>query len=461
MDARGSTTSAPPWRRALFRPVSPGQWVADAALGALFLLGAVVFLPVADGFWGGGSLAVVVLMTAALMLSRCSPPLALAVAWAGALFQMGTGQMPMVANLAVFVVLFATAAYGSRLVFWAGFASAFAGALCIALYLFVVAPYFGGDFFSLSVGSGAEMREAVFGAVLVFVSMLFSFLLAWTFGALFRVVVRGRETRRAQVLAEERAAAEQERGRIARDMHDVVAHSLAVVVAQADGARYAASADPEAATQALATISQTARSALSDVRMLLTQLRHRQAEGPQPTIADLEQLYAHVRAAGVDLRVTVDPAPPGEPPAAVQLAVYRILQEATTNALRHGDGGPVDVTLAWLPASVVLSVRNGRGPVLPVLPARPADPGPIAGDGPAASGPRPAAAPRAASGDGRAASADPAARVSVLHGPPAASAGHGLIGMRERAELVGGHLDAGPHGRHWLVQATLPVAAGA
>ncbi|MGC4015818.1 MAG: histidine kinase [Luteolibacter sp.] len=136
---------------------------------------------------------------------------------------------------------------------------------------------------------------------------------------------------------------EVERVRIARDMHDVVAHSLAVVVAQADGARYAASTDPDAASRALETIGSTARSALADVRLLLIQLRHSESEGPQPQLTDLEALYTQVRAAGVNLRVAVEPLPVTTPPAAVQLAVYRILQEALTNALRHGDGGTVRV----------------------------------------------------------------------------------------------------------------------
>ena len=120
-----------------------------------------------------------------------------------------------------------------------------------------------------------------------------------------RTGIRARENRHAQQLAEAETAAEAQRTRVARDMHDVVAHSLAVVIAQADGARYAAASDPQAAAEALATISTTARAALSDVRMLLTQLRHTQADGPQPTLADLEQIYAHVRAAGVDLSVDV------------------------------------------------------------------------------------------------------------------------------------------------------------
>ena len=169
--------------------------------------------------------------------------------------------------------------------------------------------------------------------------------------------IRARENRDAQRRAEDDKVAEQERVRIARDMHDVVAHSLAVVIAQADGARYASASDPAAATAALGTISSTARSALADVRLLLTQLRHSQGDGPQPTLADLEELYAHVRAAGVELRVDVDPAPQRRPPAAVQLAVYRILQEALTNAMRHGDGR-VEVRLAWRPDRVGLEVRQ-------------------------------------------------------------------------------------------------------
>ena len=142
------------------------------------------------------------------------------------------------------------------------------------------------------------------------------------------------------------------------------------------------------------------------MRLLLTQLRHSQGEGPQPTIADLEELYAQVRSAGVDLRVDVDPVPPGVPPAAIQLAVYRILQEALTNALRHGEGGAVTVKLAWHPDRVTILVDN------PVGAGSPAD--------------------------------DPAR-------------GHGLIGMRERALLAGGTLDAGREGGSFVVRASLPI----
>ncbi|MBY0690216.1 sensor histidine kinase [Microbacterium marinilacus] len=382
----------------MLRPVSPTQWLIDALVGTVFTL----FAFAAQQSFGGepsyvAGLVTLAMMVAALMLSRVSPPVSLAVAWIGALWQVGTGQTPLPANIAIFVVLFATAAYGTRLVFWAGFVSAGLGALVIAVYL--VLPLS-----AVAVGA-QDMGTALFSVISIFLAALFALLLSWTLGALTRSVLRSREGRRAQREAEARATAEEERGRIARDMHDVVAHSLAVVIAQADGARYAAAADPEAATQALSTISHTARAALTDVRVLLTQLRHSQAEGPQPSLADLEQLYAQVRAAGVDLRVDVDPAPAGDQPASVQLAVYRILQEALTNALRHGDGGPVDVGLSWWSDRVGLQVRNGIR-----ADARPAEPG-----------------------------------------------GHGLIGMRERAQLVGGHVEAAAEAGSWTVRGQLPI----
>ena len=164
-------------------------------------------------------------------------------------------------------------------------------------------------------------------------------------------------------------------------------------------------AQPTAATQALSTISTTARAALSDVRLLLQQLRHSQADGPQPTLADLEVLYAQVRAAGVDLQATVDPAPDAEPPATVQLALYRILQEALTNALRHGADRRVAVQIAWHPDRVELTVRNLRGGAAP------------------------------------------------------STGGHGVIGMRERAQLAGGTLSAQPEADDFVVRAMLPIGA--
>ncbi|MFG6477357.1 sensor histidine kinase [Microbacterium sp. P06] len=379
----------------MFRHLRPYQIVVDAGIAVLF---AMIALPLElwtvnyEQVSAWQVAAMVIPLTGALAIRRLSPGLSLAVAWLGAIVQMLLLIGPRPTDVAIFAVLYATAAYGSRRVFWWGFASAVGGSLVITVYLFTVVS-------SVDITDLADLSIAL----VVLAAALFALGLSWVSGALVRTVLRGRETQLARGLAEAQAAAEQERVRIARDMHDVVAHSLTVVIAQADGARYAAASDPTAASTALGTISTTARAALADVRLLLTQLRHSEGPGPQPTLADVEGLYARVRAAGVELRVDVDPAPSGEAPASVQLAVYRILQEALTNALRHGDGGTVSVRLAWLPTRVEVVVSNGRS-----------------------------AAP--------------------------APGGHGLVGMRERAQLVGGRLDAGAEGADFVVRATIPVA---
>ncbi|CAN7181557.1 histidine kinase [Microbacterium sp. LjRoot45] len=393
----------------MFRPLERYQLTVDIVVAVLFFLGTVLFTVLPYGYWNGvdttASVVAAVVLTAgfsvALGIRRWSPPLALTLAWVLALVQMSFGLPPLPANVAIFGILYVTAAYGTRTLFWVGFASAVVGAVAITAYL-IVPPLIRGGWSLM----GAIEANLIVG-ITVFFSAALALLLSWTVGALVRTALRARENRRAQERAEAETVVEAERNRIARDMHDVVAHSLAVVIAQADGARYAAARNPDAATDALAAISGAARSALADVRMLLTQLRHSEGPGPQPTLADLEQLYAHVRAAGVDLRVDVDPAPVAEPPAAAQLAVYRILQEALTNALRHGAGGAVDVGLSWHPDRVSLIVRN-----------------------PASAG--------SATGDSR---------------------GHGLIGMRERAQLVGGTFEAGLDGDVFTVRATIPIGA--
>ncbi len=388
------------------RQIPRYQFVTDVVVAAAFTL--IATLTTLVPWRGVGSLlpdesltilvavALTLVFGVALALRRRAPGIAVSVAWAAAFLQMAGGLPPLPGNIAIFGILYTTAAYGTRFVFWVGFASSLAGGLLITVYL--LAPL---------LLAGSWSLESVVGSYLAigittFAAAVFALLLSWTVGALARTAMRARTNRAAQELAEAETAAEQERVRIARDMHDVVAHSLAVVIAQADGARYAA--EPAVATAALGTISTTARSALADVRMLLTQLRHAQAPGPQPRLADLEALYAQVRAAGIDLRVDVDPAPQGAQPASVELAVYRILQEALTNALRHGRA-PVELTLAWRADRVDLSVRNPTD-----APAR----------------------------------ADPAR-------------GHGLIGMRERAHLVGGTLEAGATHGAFVVRAQIPI----
>lgn len=410
----------------MFRPLQRYQIVVDVSVASVFLIFALsVELMIHETIRSSTvlgapvttltSVLIAVIFSTALAARRWSPGLALTLAWVGAVLQMALGRPPSFSDLAIFGVLYVTAAYGTTRVYWAGLASALFGAVVITVYLFLGPTFAAG---------GLTWRTLPI-AVVMLIAAAFALGLSWTIGALVRTAVTARANRVAQQRAEAEAAVEQERVRIARDMHDVVAHSLAVVIAQADGARYAIAAagssagedgvsrapDPIVATDALATISSTARAALTDVRLLLTQLRHSQGYGPQPGIADLEALFAQVRNSGVELRVDIDPAPVGDPPAVVQLAMYRILQEALTNAMRHGDGRPVSVRIAWLEPDaararpeVRLEVRNGLRP-----------------------------------------------------GGEPTGTGHGLIGMGERASLVGGMLDAAPVDGEFVVWAQLPI----
>jgi len=378
----------------VFRPIGKVRLGIDIAIAVAFFV-----VSARSEFYVGEDpvllWVIAAFMAAALAVRRLSPAISLGIAWLGAIVQMSFLMAPLPSNLAILGVLYVTAAYGSRLVLWLGAGSAVVGSVIVAGYLFVAGITTTAD----------ALTTAATEATVTSVSVLLGFALAWTAGALVRALFRARENQDAKRIAEAVAQAEHERSRIARDMHDVVAHSLAVVVAQANGARYAGRADPQIALDTLGTISQTAGSALADVRVLLAQLRHHEVEGPQPSIADVDALFAQIRRAGVNLVVDIDPAPRSEAPAAVQLAVYRILQEALTNGLRHGDGAQVTVTMAWFPGRVQLAVSN-----------------PVAH-----------AARHAESGDA-----------------------HGIIGMRERAALVGGSLEIRDGDGTFAVRAEIP-----
>jgi signal transduction histidine kinase len=201
-------------------------------------------------------------------------------------------------------------------------------------------------------------------------------------------------------------ATRDERSRIAREMHDVIAHGLSVIVVQADGAHYAAAKDPAVAVDTLATISAAGRAALTEMRRLLGLLREGDTGvAPQPGLDDLRHLVDEARAGGT--RVEADlPVSPGEVPDGVGLAAYRIAQEALTNVRKHaGPGASVRLRVA-VGSEVEVDVRD----------------------------------------DGRGAAADPDGR------------GLGLVGMRERAAAHGGTLEAGPvPGGGFAVSARLPL----
>ena len=182
--------------------------------------------------------------------------------------------------------------------------------------------------------------------------LLFSLMLLIGWGV--SAVARGDQATERAASAAQRADQEEERAALARDMHDVVAHSLAVVIAQANGARYAA--DPAVKDATLETIASTARHALGDVRLLLAQLRHIEAPDPVASLDGIDALVERVRSSGLDVRLERD----GDVRLArtADIAAYRILQEALTNALRHGDvARPVHVRIVG-GGEVVLDVHN-------------------------------------------------------------------------------------------------------
>lgn len=214
-----------------------------------------------------------------------------------------------------------------------------------------------------------------------------------------------RERHAAAVLARERA-------RIARELHDVVAHSVSVMVVQSGGARRVLEADPAAALQALGAVEDTGRVALVELRRLLGIMRQDEAPAPlspQPGLAQLGALAGRARAAGLPVALCVA-GEPGALPAGVDLTAYRVVQEALTNAIKHASGAHATVDVRWSGEAVEIEVADTGG-------ARRPDGG----------------------GTG---------------------SGQGLVGMRERVALYGGELYAGPGPRGgFVVRARLPRVA--
>ncbi|WP_436527345.1 sensor histidine kinase [Actinoplanes sp. HUAS TT8] len=216
-------------------------------------------------------------------------------------------------------------------------------------------------------------------------------------GAVLAAAITWRNNARWQELELGRRRAE-ERVEIARDLHDVVSHTLAVVGVHLNVALDAFDDDPEEARASLRLAQQVRGQAMTDLKSLVGVLR----EGEVPSLASLERLADQVRAAG--LPVTVNEfGDPVEVPAPVATAVYRVVQEALTNAVRHAGATQVTVTLRYAPDEVLVDVRD---------------------DGP---------------------------------GSEAVPDGHGIAGMRERVAALGGALTAGPDERGFVVRASLPL----
>jgi signal transduction histidine kinase len=237
---------------------------------------------------------------------------------------------------------------------------------------------------------------------------------------LLRRTVRDRELRAQLLELQARDAVAEERARIARELHDLVAHNVSVMVVQAGAERHALAPEQESTRATLSSIEQSGRQALAEARRLLGVLRqgddHDGLE-PQPGVARVGELIEQVRRAGLAVELEIE-GEPVELPAGIDLCAYRVVQEGLTNALKHAG-----------PAHARVTLRYGRAR----LGVEIADDGPGA---PHANGDR--------SGDDR------AARGS--------GGGHGLVGMRERVALYRGSIDAGPRPEGgFAVRAELPL----
>lgn len=243
-------------------------------------------------------------------------------------------------------------------------------------------------------------------------------------------------------------AAAAEQTRIAREMHDVVAHGLTVMIALSDGARVAVRRSPDDAVAALDLLSETGRTALADMRRMLGVLRGADVPlEPQPGSQDLESLVQQFRAAGLTVHLTTaGPALPAD--AGLALTVYRVVQESLTNALRHAGGGArVDVLVRHGAGRVGIEVVDDGGVADPVADAA-SEPGRLGRIGERLVDRR--ADPLSARTDAEGSAGPATAPVA-----PVARGGRGLVGMRERAAVYRGSVSAGPYRAGWRVHVEL------
>ncbi|MBH1934953.1 sensor histidine kinase [Streptomyces sp. AV19] len=366
--------------------------------------------PTATALHQAGVVVVSLVMCLVLALRRRAPVPMLLLATATGLAQLAFNIEGNIFDLPMLVVVYTVA---SGTVRWASWFALVGGLLAPVLY-----------FWRWPDPGQADLVHTLFG--LAFAA--FPFLLAWVLGDRMRTrrAYWAQLEERATRLEKEREqqskmAVAAERARIARELHDVVAHNVSVMVVQADGAAYVLDSSPETARQALETISGTGRQALAEMRRLLGVLRSEEGAPsggeyvPQPDVEQIEELVEQVRGAGlpVDYKIEGSARPL---PSGVELTAYRIVQEALTNARKHG--GPdvgASVRLTYFDDGLGLLVEDdGRG-----------------------------------------------AQHELYESGGADGMGHGLIGMRERVGMVGGTLDAGPRpGGGFRISVLLPAKPG-
>jgi signal transduction histidine kinase len=384
--------TSPPdaWQR--WRP-----WLPDALAGLAVLLIALreVVTDTSGASGGFGPYLVALGLAAAVFLSRYSPAAALAVAWCVGGVHLVNGTGPLVIEVVLAYVAFGCARWGSTTVVWLSGLSIPVGATIAVLWLDPNVFYEALDVAGVKLlartgyyygGNGWRLPAGLLGTAIL--------MAPWLLGLALRFSERSTASRRSQVTAEaerdqvaEIARLRDQQARLAHDVHDVVGHSLAVILAQAESAQYLDDDDTAGLKRTMATIATSARSSLEDVRQVLAATSGLPVQ-PAPQ-ADIESLIEGVRASGHEVRSTLVGVPQPMPPE-LEVVAFRVLQEMLTNAIKHGRRDqPVHVERHW-EGDLRIEVQN--------------------------------AVPEAAAADGE-------------------RDGQGLGGMRRRLEAVGGRLD--------------------
>lgn len=353
-------------------------------------------------------------MGAAVGLYRRAPAAALAIVWFTGTLQVLRGLDIALVQLAVVVVAYGASRYGRTATVVASGLSIPLGGIAVVAYAWVMGTDIvqeSGLWQLLSLTTSATdltLSSRATGLLLGFVLVLALLGAPWGAGLVVRLRAQGRraveeqeraeaETVRVRQLASVRA----DQARLARDVHDVVGHSLAVIVAQADSTRALGDDEIDRIRVAVANIAETARRSLGDVRSVLSD--DPDGAGSGPGAGDVQSLVDGVRAGGTDVALEVLGQPRPLPPD-LEVVAYRSLQELLTNALKHGaPGQQVGVGIDWQPDELRLSVRN---------------------------------------------------RVGDAPGP---GGGTGLAGTRDRLAAAGGELEAGTDSDDWVAVARVPV----
>ena len=377
--------------------------------------------------WWLASWLPIALVGASIALARLVPIASLIVVGVLLLGQL-TGVLAELQNTSwpVYLGLLVTAS----LVPWSGSSRYLRGVVVVfAAFSVLLAAQVTSDvvrtrFSAASIGTG-DPQTWIMGAGLTILFFALS-LCCWFIGFAHRVRFERAEAAELRLAVEEELARTElevllagERDRIAQDVHDIMAHSLSVIVAQADGARYLSQTRPEVVGTALDAIASSARDSLVEVRMLMDALSSEPQGHSQPALKDLAELVERMASAGLPVTVDVHGAAKTLS-AAQQLTVYRVVQESLTNALRHaGPDATARVTLDWRGPGLALSVGSRSGPTI---------------------------------------------SDSTAGQPAEILEGRGIRGMRERARIAGGWLTAGPEQTEggasgFIVTAFVPVRA--